>query len=183
MENGVLDDKSNTEKQAGKEEERKDSNLVENISKPQELVEQPLPAELEKHAFSGEINARNGAGGYHHREGGVDSGNSKIIESTKTPPDAHGVYQARFTMTRPDGTTTNPKFSTFFPDSYTKSDVRASVREAFENRTEGAESDQWVGTSNAGIKIAGFLKNGASSADATESDIATFYPIDQNDMK
>lgn len=144
--------------------------------------QRPLPPELEQHVFDGEIKTdRDGdyyASGYHHREGGVDQGDFTVDESAVTPTDSHGVYEAEFSGTAPDGTEIS-KTSSFFPDSYSRDDVRGAVREAFDNRAESSSTNprQWEGVAGDGMTIQGYVRPGTTVADATEDDIKTAYPV------
>lgn len=140
--------------------------------------EQPFPPDLERHVFEGEFNPNGNPVGYHHREGGVDQGDFTVDEDTKTETDRHGVYEAEWTGTAPDGTEAG-KNSSFFPDSYSQEDVRDSVREAFDNRTAPSSSNPrlWEGTTSDGMRIQGYVGPGKTVADATEDDIKTAFPV------
>ncbi len=140
--------------------------------------EHPFSPDLERHVFEGEFNAHGNPVGYHHREGGVDEGDFKVDDATKSPVDQHGVYEADWTGTAPDGTEAT-KNSSFFPDSYSKEDVRDAVREAFDNRTSPSPSNPrlWEGTTSDGMTIQGYVGPGTTVADATEDDIRTAFPV------
>lgn len=141
-----------------------------------ERGEQPFPPDLERHVFEGELRPSGRAVGYHHREGGEDHGDAKVVESSKTAPDEHGVYEANWTTTRPDGSTAEKK-SSFFPDSYSQADVRNATREAFDNRSATSVNGQWEGVTSDGMTIQGYVRPGVSVDDAAEDDISTAYPI------
>lgn len=145
-----------------------------NTASGAEAADRPLPTNLERHIFEGEINRDGRPVGYHHREGGVDRGNFQVNHSSVTPADRHGVYEATWTATLPNGTEV-PKSSSFFPDTWDASDVRKAIREAFDNRIESAPR-QWQGTTSEGLTIEGYVR-GASVADATPDDISTAYPF------
>ncbi len=109
--------------------------------------------------------------GYHHREGGVDSGEAKLISKGRT--DGDKVYTGSWNQDGPY----EDKYSTFFPDGYSKDDVRGAIREAFDNRSATEKPDQWVGTTSRGLTIRGYVSKGTSLDDATEDDITTAHPI------
>lgn len=134
--------------------------------------QQPLSPALERHIFDGEIDQDTGElAGYHHREGGQDQGDSKLV--SRQSPDEDGVYKGKWTM---DGRT-DEKGSTFFPDSYSRDDVRGATREAWDNRQPTGVENQWKGVTSQGMTIRGYVNGERSVADSTEDDITTAYPI------
>lgn len=135
--------------------------------------QQPLSPDLERHVFEGEVKDNGRLVGYHHREGGEDQGDAKIVEGTKGAPDEDGVYEAKWTT----DDSSREKYSTFFPDSYSQDDVRGAVREAWDNQTPTGVDGQWRGVTSDGITVEGYVKPGKSVADSTEDDITTAYPL------
>jgi hypothetical protein len=88
-----------------------------------------LSPRLAQHIFDGHYRpSKNKNSGYHHREGGVDQGVSRVVKVV-AGPDPHGVYVA--VVRSPHTPPTRTKTSTFFPDSWSRAEVLYAVRQAF----------------------------------------------------
>ena len=112
-----------------------------------------------RHIFHGEINQSGKAVGFHHRGSIGHQGRARIVRITK-PPNVQGVYQAEVEIYDPNRGMWIIKEtpSTFFPDSWSRAQVVAEIRGAFNNRmlTSG---NYWEGISPGGVKIGGYLDN------------------------
>lgn len=134
-----------------------------------------LSPRLDQHLFEGHYRpSKQASTGYHHREGGVDRGMlraTNIIDG----PDSHGVYVAEVRDPRTDKT----KTSTFFPDSWSRAEVRYAVREAFldamrdKDKNYNSDKCRFRGVYR-GVRIEGLLKRGP--AEPRLCDIVTAYP-------
>lgn len=111
----------------------------------------------DKHILNGEINARGAATGFHHEGVGSET-NARIVPGTQTRPNGLGVYTARVEIKDPatGAWVLKNAESTFFPKTWTRSEVRTAILEAFANRTEEGEG-RWVGTLASGMKVRGFV--------------------------
>jgi hypothetical protein len=122
-----------------------------------------LSPRLRQHIFEGHLKKRKrGTGyrdlGYHHREDGVDRGRMRVLKVV-AGPDANGVYRAHVAGPRTEGGS-EPKTSTFFPDSWTRDEVLRAIRHAFVNRTHLDRRDrrhQWRGQYR-GVLIEGYVE-------------------------
>jgi hypothetical protein len=114
-----------------------------------------LTSHAEQHIFEGEYK-RGSLKGYHSRPGGTDFGTNRLVNSTKAAV-AKDCYTARW------GRTTIPrktKFSTFFPDSWSKSDVIAAIGEAVADgiaKGTAAAGGYFSGTCSKGVGVQGYL--------------------------
>lgn len=138
-----------------------------------------LPRDLEKHIFQGHATSRK-ITGYHHRPGGIDNGNFRV--PTREPPDNDGVYQGLVEGHTSTGRSVRKAYTTFFPDSWTRKEVRRAVRVAFANRRSVYDIKgnviprKWEGTYR-GIRIQGYTRPDTDPETATLDDIATAYPL------
>jgi hypothetical protein len=122
-----------------------------------------LSPRLRQHIFEGHLKKRKrGTGyrdlGYHHREDGVDRGRMRVLKVV-AGPDANGVYRAHVAGPRTEGGS-EPKTSTFFPDSWTRDEVLRAIRHAFVNRTHFDRRDRqhkWRGQYR-GVLIEGYVE-------------------------
>jgi uncharacterized protein YukE len=133
-----------------------------------------LSPRLDQHLFEGHYRpSKQASTGYHHREGGVDRGmlRASIIDG----PDAYGVYVAEVR----DPRTNKTKTSTFFPDSWSRAEVRYAVREAFLDAMRDKDKNydpakrRFRGVYR-GVRIEGLLKRGP--AEPRLCDIVSAYP-------
>jgi hypothetical protein len=118
-----------------------------------------LSPRLRQHLFEGHLKKRKrGTGyrelGYHHRQGGVDLGRMRVVRVV-AEPDTDGVYRARVAGPMTEGSS-DLRTSTFFPDSWSRTDVLRAVRFAFLNRT-CAEGRKWRGRAR-GLLIEGYVE-------------------------
>ncbi len=80
------------------------------------------------HIFYGSINQDGQASGLHY-EGLSDQ--AQIIESTRSHPDAKGVYRARIKIKNKD----KKAFSTFFPKDWSPQEVVDAINQAYDSRS------------------------------------------------
>lgn len=132
---------------------------------------------LDQHIFEGHYRpSRAMYTGYHHRENGVDHGELRVVEVIDGP-DPHGVYAAQ--VRGPRCLPNQTKKSTFFPDSWSRAEVRYAVRHAFLDAMQHKDTHydpvkrQFRGVYR-GVRIVGHLRHG--SAEPRLHDIVTAYP-------
>lgn len=114
-----------------------------------------LTSHADRHIFEGEYK-RGSLKGYHSRPGGKDFGSNRLVNGTKAAV-AKDCYTARWGRTTIPGKT---KFSTFFPDSWSRSDVIAAIGEAVADgiaKGTAAAGGYFSGTSKKGVGIQGYL--------------------------
>ncbi|MEV6873947.1 EndoU domain-containing protein [Amycolatopsis sp. NPDC051128] len=139
-----------------------------------------LTEHLDEHLFRGHVRIDR-ISGYHFRPGGEDLGDFRLKEVT-LPPDKNGVYQAVVEGTLEDGSIAK-KTSTFFPDNWSKAEVKDAVLQAFEHREPVLNKlgevlpNKWQGVYN-GVTVEGLFKqgSGATFSSATLDDVGTAYP-------
>ena len=136
-----------------------------------------LSPRLSQHIFEGHYRPRDEAyTGYHHREGGVDHGALRVVRILEGP-DQYGVYEALVRGPRAPASAT--KKSTFFPDSWSRAEVRYAVRHAFLDAMRNHDTDydpakrRFRGVYK-GVRIEGYVKPGV--AQPRLCDIVTAYP-------
>jgi hypothetical protein len=114
----------------------------------------------DRHVVEGEItytaSGRPEAHGF-HLEGAHADGKARVVNGTKSRPDARGAYTASVEVKDPRSGqwVRKRQESTFFPETWDRQRVRREVLEAYANRTEtGAR--EWIGTSRSGMEIKGY---------------------------
>ena len=102
------------------------------------------------HLFEGEISKRGKATGWHYEPTGDASKGTKIIEGTRSAPDAHGVYEANVMV---EGVKKGHR-SSFFPSDWTPERIEKEVMEAYGSRKQNANDPRiFIGTSPSGVQI------------------------------
>ncbi len=119
------------------------------------------------HIFEGEINRKGKPVGYHSRPGGIDPANARIA-SIKDGPNKVGVYTA--TIEIRDGNQWKSKFSSFFPDSMSSTEVINAVLAAYKN-SDNPKKQPWQGPSGLGFNIQGYT--------TSRGGINTAFPVYQ----
>jgi hypothetical protein len=114
----------------------------------------------DKHILNGEVTTTRGkpvATGFHH-EGDGTEGSARIVVGTQTAANAHGVYKGSVEMKDPATGQWVRKGaeSTFFPKTWSRSEVRTAVLEAFANRTDTGNGT-WEGRLANGMKVSGYV--------------------------
>ncbi|WP_187351866.1 EndoU domain-containing protein [Allosaccharopolyspora coralli] len=138
-----------------------------------------LPNDVEQHLFHGHTTTRK-ITGYHHRPGGIDNGTFTVTDPQD--PDHIGIYHGTVEGHTANGKPTRKTFTTFFPDSWPRNEVRRAIRAAFTARQPAHDRRgnlvplKWQGT-YCGIRVQGFLRPGTDLATATLDDLATAYPV------
>ena len=91
------------------------------------------------------------ATGYHLES---STKNARVIESTRSAPDRNGIYCGRVEILDPKSGRWLEKEaeSTFFPDSYSKNDVRRAIHEAFADAIE-VDDGVFQGVTKRGIRV------------------------------
>lgn len=72
-----------------------------------------------------------------------------MVESTRTAPDAHGVYEANVYI---EGVKKNAR-SSFFPATWSPEEVERALAEAFRNRQRQKEFGFYDGFTSQGVKV------------------------------
>jgi hypothetical protein len=111
----------------------------------------PLSDKAKAHILHGEKTPRGEAKGWHYEPSGKASHGTHVIESTRSPPDAHGVYEANVVI---EGVKKNPR-STFFPKHWTQEQVEQAIAEAYQRRVpvQRGPAYRFEGRSTAGVEI------------------------------
>jgi len=116
-----------------------------------------------EHIFKG-----NRTGGFHHRASGINPANAKVLKVHHSMDSGKwsGAYEA--TVEICDGGRCITKRSTFFPDGWSKSRVRAEIDAAYINAlVNGNKNGLIVGKSSNGYPIEMYVRNG---------ELVTAYP-------
>jgi len=116
------------------------------------------------HIEFGEVNRRDEAVGFHHRTGGIDPPNARVLEIVQ-PPDFNGIYRAKVALRdRATGEWVRKKApSTFYPDAMTAAEVIDAVLSAF-RAADLRSGGKFVGPSGRGFAIEGWYQDGRISA-------------------
>ena len=114
----------------------------------------------DKHIMNGEVKydkaGRPRAVGFHHQAPGTEA-NARIVKGTATKPDANGCYRANVEIKDPKtgNWVLKEQQSSFFPQSWERSQVRKTVLEAYANR-QVLPGGRWTGPTSSGITVSGF---------------------------
>lgn len=108
-----------------------------------------------QHIFHGEINRSGEPTGYHSRPGGIDADSARVV-SIRDTPNRLGVYTA--TIEVRDGSQWKQKFSSFFPDAFSGTEVVTAILHAYEHREKG-RNQPWQGPSGHGFQIQGYTSS------------------------
>ena len=109
-----------------------------------------LSEQSRKHLFEGEINKKRGkATGWHYEPTGNREKGTYVLEETRSPPDAHGVYAANVVI---EGTKKKAR-STFFPKEWTKEQVSSAIDEAYQSKKRNEATGLYIGKSEVGVEI------------------------------
>ena len=121
------------------------------------------------HVFFGEINRKGKPVGFHSRPGSNDPRGSRLV-AIKDGPNRLGVYTA--TIEVQDDGQWKQKFSSFFPDAMSASDVQKAILHAYSN-SSAPKRQPWTGPSGLGFDIQGYT--------LSRGDINTAFPIYRRD--
>ena len=113
------------------------------------------------HSIGGDYNPRNGrvTGGHSLLNNDV-----RIVEEI-SPPDTHGVYEARVEIKTPDGewmqklsASGKPLKNTMFPKDWDSARIQSEIESAWAVKTiDNIDPNKWSGKSLSGITIQGYL--------------------------
>ena len=113
------------------------------------------------HIFQGQINKKGKATGFHYA--GIEKPtyeNSPRLKQILSKPNKVGVYTAIIEVWDAKGALWKSKFSSLFPDHFTRTKIIAAILAAFKGNTLKAER-KWRGKSGQGFDIEGYmLKDG-----------------------
>jgi len=121
------------------------------------------------HIFEGEINRKGKPTGFHSRPGGVDPDGARIVR-VRDKPNSKGVYTAMIEVR--DGNQWKEKFSSFFPDNLSATEVIEIVLNAYRNSSD-KNRQPWQGPSGLGFDIQGYT--------LSRGDINTAFPVYRKD--
>lgn len=124
------------------------------------------PAINLEHVFEGEINRRGKPVGFHSRPGGTNPDGARVVRIVEKP-NKLGVYIADVEIRSGSGRWLR-KRSTFYPDSMSRDEVLAAIRNAWEERRD-LGGDKFQGPSGTGFTIEGYTLDDGS--------INTAYPL------
>ena len=119
-----------------------------------------------EHVFEGEINRRGKPVGFHSRPGGTDPDGARVVRIVEKP-NRLGVYIADVEIRSGSGRWMR-KRSTFYPDSMSRDEVIAAIRNAWEERRD-LGGDKFQGPSGKGFTIEGYTLD--------DGGINTAYPL------
>ncbi len=119
------------------------------------------------HIFEGAINRRGKPTGFHSRPAGKDPQHARLVKLL-SPANQSGVYTARVAIYDAREQRWKEKFSTLFPDSFSRQQVIETVLYAWQHRRTG-QSNKWEGPSGKGFTVQGYLNN--------RGNINTAYPV------
>ncbi|MDB4944825.1 MAG: hypothetical protein JWP97_4359 [Labilithrix sp.] len=114
----------------------------------------------DKHIMNGEVKYDKAghlrAVGFHHQAPGTEA-NARIVKGTVSKLDEHGCYTANVEIKDPKTGRwiLKQKPSSFFPQSWDRSQVRKTVLEAYANR-EVLPDGNWIGKTSSGITVHGY---------------------------
>ncbi len=115
------------------------------------------PIDFDGHIINAEIKPNGKVVGGHSTAGG----NVRVIPGTESPPNQHGVYEAKIEVEDPDNPgqylqkTNNGGKSTMFPDDWTADRIKVEVDHAYQNRN--VTGQKWTGTTPSGVRVEGWL--------------------------
>ena len=93
---------------------------------------------------------RSGRRGWHYEPTGDASKGTKVIEGTRSAPDAQGITEANVES---NGVVKKAR-SSFFPKEWTPERVEREVMEAYRARQQSPQDPRiFLGTSSSGVKI------------------------------
>ncbi|MBE7638363.1 hypothetical protein GUA87_16010 [Sneathiella sp. P13V-1] len=119
------------------------------------------------HIFLGEINKKGKATGLHHLKGGQPTQNARLKKILSTA-NRFGIYTAMIQIRDLKNNTWKEKFSSMFPNTYSKQQVLDVILKAYRN-ADLRKGQKWGGPSGKGYRIEGYLLR--------DGRIITAYPI------
>lgn len=123
--------------------------------------------QLLEHVFRGHVK-KGEARGFHYEGGRIEATyGTKVIEDTRTAPDARGVYEARVMVRGVE----KRHVSSFFPRSWSRADVLKTINEAYTNRVNvaGKSPNYFEGKTSSGVIVGMFCNK--------HGDVVTAFPL------
>ena len=103
-----------------------------------------------KHIFKGEVRPKQADSvGWHLESSGDKDKGTYVIGGTRSPSDAHGVYEGNVMI---EGVQKKAR-STFFPKDWTEKQVESAIEEAYKARKPEPKSGVYRGTLSDGMKV------------------------------
>lgn len=124
----------------------------------------PLSDKARAHIYFGDVKTGESRGWHFEPTGDAASG-TYVVESTRSAPDAYGAYEANVYI---QGVKKNAR-SSFFPASWTATEVETAIAEAYQNRQSEGFADRYRGCSSSGLEIRMHIDS--------KGRIRTAYPI------
>ncbi len=103
-----------------------------------------------KHIFKGEVRPKQADSvGWHLESSGDKDKGTYVIGGTRSPSDAHGVYEGNVMI---EGVRKKAR-STFFPKDWTEQQVETAIEEAYKNRSPRQRGGEYRGSTTGGMDI------------------------------
>ena len=119
-------------------------------SEPAYVPKTAFHEKTRSHILHGDVDPKTGkSSGWHYEPTGDASKGTKVIEGTRSTPDADGITEANVEI---HGVAKKAR-SSFFPKDWTPERVEREVMEAYENRQPLPVPNKFVGTTANGMKI------------------------------
>ncbi len=119
-----------------------------------------------KHIFKGEVRPKQADSvGWHLESSGDKDKGTYVIGGTRSPSDAHGVYEGNVMI---EGVRKKAR-STFFPKDWTEKQVESAIEEAYKSRKPDREPGIYTGQTSSGVEVEMQLTN--------KGQIHTAYPL------
>ncbi|HRI50072.1 MAG TPA: EndoU domain-containing protein [Pseudomonadota bacterium] len=131
---------------------------------PPELAAPPISDKVRAHIYSGDV-TKGKSRGWHYEPTGDPAQGTYVVESSRTAPDAHGVYEANVYI---EGVKKNAR-SSFFPAKWSPAEVEQALEEAYRTRLPTDELGTYDGLTSQGIKVR--MKIGS------KGQLQTAYPV------
>ena len=116
--------------------------------RPPELAAPPVSDKVRAHIYSGDV-TKGKSRGWHYEPTGDPAQGTYVVESSRTAPDAHGVYEANVYI---EGVKKNAR-SSFFPAKWSPAEVEQAVEEAYRTRQLTDQPGVYHGYTAQGIKV------------------------------
>ena len=116
--------------------------------KPPELATSPLPDKARSHIYLGDVNKGEGKGWHYEPTGDAGQG-TYVVESSRTAPDANGVYEANVYIQG----IKKKSLSSFFPRNWSTKEVEDAIGQAYRTRRPERQLGLYSGHTENGIEI------------------------------
>lgn len=115
---------------------------------PPKLAAPSVSDKVRAHIYSGDV-TKGKSRGWHYEPTGDPAQGTYVVESSRTAPDAHGVYEANVYI---EGVKKNAR-SSFFPAKWSPAEVEQAVEEAYRTRQLTDQPGVYHGYTTQGIKV------------------------------